>query len=233
MKLQDKKTEPLQSTELPKETLPLSPQEPKTGTLHRTCKTLPLYNFIECYCNNDLNYLIISGTATKVELQDAWEEVYLEYTSLIKNEKSSYLFDLEKRITLLEYHIKYIDHAKMFLHYGYDEEIANEVRGMGYKLNAEFGSQDYFKQLDLMVSRCKTRIFELGELEEEFKRLLNTVEAKPQNEEDLNITIAMLSKHQGYHINKKETTVLEFCSILNLYLKEIAHRNKQQDIGRG
>lgn len=232
MKLQGKKIEQLQSTEVQTDALTL-PQANQTGILHRSCKALPLFNFIECYCNNDLTYLIISGEPTEAELQDAWNEILLEYLGLVKNEKSSYLFDLGKRITLLQYHIQHINDAVEILHYKYDSDIAGDLRGMGYKLSAEYNTEEYTKQLDMIVSKCKTRVFELGELQDEYKRLDDTVTGTKQTEEDFNLTIASLSKHQGYHINKKETTLLEFCSIFNLYLKEIAHLEKQAKHGRG
>lgn len=231
MTSQKKKIEQLPSTELSQETLPSKTQDPSSAILHRTCKTLLLYAFIEAYCNDDLTFLVISGQPDDLELQNAWTEIISEYSSLIKNEKSGYLFDLAKQISLLEKNIQQVDKTTHFLHYRYDSEIAEQLRGMGYSICAEYGTEEYFAELDLINSLATTMVFDLGELEEEYKRLNNTATGAKQSEEDLHITIAGLSKYQGYRINPKETTVLEFTSIFNLYLKELAHLQKPKANG--
>lgn len=231
MTLQSKKIEPLQSTELSPESLPLKTPEHLKDLLHRTCKTLSLYAFIEAYCNDDLSFLVIKGEPTQAELEESWQEILVEYSGLIKNEQSGYIFDLGKQITLLQLDINYLDRVVHFLHYRYDEEIADQLRCMGFSLDAKYGTEEYTNELDMIVSLATTKVFDLGELEEEYKRLNNTATGKKQTEEDLLMTIAALSKYQGYHINKKETTVLEFASIFNLYLKELAHSKKDKGNG--
>lgn len=219
MKSQKQKIEQSQSTEIQTEASPLTIQAKSQALLHRTCKTLPLFAFIECYCNNQFHFLNISGTPTEEELQDAWSEIVFEYGGLIKSGNNKYMFDLEQKIGLLQHHIIYVENAIFYLRHRYDADIAAELVGMGYKLT-ELESPRYDKQLDMIVSRSKTRIFELGELTDEHERLNKMVGGKKQTEEEFLITVAALSKYQGYNINKRETSVLEFTSILNLYLAE-------------
>ena len=221
-------------TETRKEDCPLpAPEIPLSATYHRSCKTLLLDPFIQAYCNNDLSGLVIAGPAINTDLQDAWNEIMFEYSGLIKSENSDYIFSLQKEIAILEHHIIYIDYTIPFLKLRYDEEIAQEVRDLGYEL-PQFTDKNYQRSLDLITSLAKTKVFEHSNLVEEYNRLNKTVEGKKQSEDEFISTVLMLSKYQGYDINTSKTTVYKFTQIFNNYLSEMKVKEKQlEKYGRG
>lgn len=194
-------------------------------TYHRSCKTLPLEAFIQAYCNNDLSGLVIEGPAD-IGLQDAFNEIMFEYSGLIKSDNSDYLFQLQKDIAILQHHIIYVDYSVPFLKLRYDEEIAQEVRSLGYEVPA-FTNPNYEKSLDRILSLAKTKVFEHGNLVDEYNRLNKTVEGKKQSEDEFLRTVIMLAKYQGYQIDRAKTTVYEFAQIFNNYLSEMKIKERQ------
>lgn len=225
MKLQKQKIEPLLSTALQPAIIPLIQTDISASTLHQCCKTLPLLNFIECYCNNDLSYLTITGNPIAEELLTAWNEILFEWAGLIKTENSDMLFNLQKDIVLLQYHIFFVENAVQVLWYKYDVEITNELAWLGYNIADDFGSETYTQQLNTMVSLAKTIVFDLEELQHQYDSLQKTTTGKKQTEEEFGITVSILSKYQGYRIITNETTVKEFAAIFNSFIKENKRSN--------
>jgi hypothetical protein len=171
----------------------------------------------------------VSGTPSDSELKDAWDEILFEYAGRIKNEGSDYLFDLEKRIRLLEYHILYIDQSVDYLLRRTDPIIINEVRELGYDIPDLPSKEDINRVQSLAV----TRVFELGELRKEFDMISKTTTGKKQTPEDFGETVSVLSKYMGFRIDKREIFLDEFTDMFNLYLKELAHNKKLADARRG
>lgn len=81
-------------------------------------------------------------------------------------------FDLAKRISILQRHIIYIDYAVPFLKLKYDEEIAQEVRDLGYIIPS-FTDPGYQKALEASESLDQDRVNNLQRLMDEFNKIKN------------------------------------------------------------
>lgn len=216
MNLQKKRKQSLPSTEPQTAISPSQTPEKLIDTLRRTCKKLPLADFKEAYCNNDLTVL---GIGTPEDLQAAWNEILFEYSGLLKSENSDFIFSVSKKIALIHADITFIDGAVMVLRTQHDEDLIAGLRDLGYPLIEGFKEAD----LDRIVSLSKSMLFDLDDLEKEYATLTKTMNGKKQTEEDFEQTISILSKHQGYQINQQKTMVSEFCGIFNTYLKTASH----------
>jgi hypothetical protein len=160
------------------------------------------------------------------EAYDAWNEILFEWSGLVKSENADALFDIQKEIAILEHHIIYIDFTIPFLKLRYDEEIANEVRSLGYDV-PQFTDSNYQEALDMITSLAKRKVFDHGELVDEFNRLNKTTTGKKQSEDEFIRTIIMLAKYQGYPIDRKTTTVFDFAQIFNNYISEMKIKERQ------
>ena len=203
-----------------------APVIPLSATYHRSCKTLPLEPFIQAYCNADLSGLIIEGTPEPDKLQYAWNEVMFDYSGLLKSEKSEYLLSLSWEIAALQHHIIYVDYSVIALKYKYNEHLVNGLAEIGYSVPA-FEDKNYQAELNRITSLAKSKIFDLGNLTDEYNRLNKTVEGKKQSEDEFIKTVMMLAKYQGYAIDRKITTVFDFVQIFNNYLAEMQVKEKQ------
>ena len=226
-KRQRAKTEPSDFSEMKQADFAL-PQETSQslGTYHLSCKTLPLNSFIKAYCNNDYSGLVKSGTPSDEGLKAAWNEILFDYSGLIKSEDSDYIFQLAKRIGLLQFHIMYVDYAVLFLETTKDDDIAGELRDMGYNI-PPFEDNTFSKSLQMVKSLAKAKVFELDTLTDEYNRISQTKGGKQQTEDEYIRTVVMLSKYQGYNLDRNTTTVYDFAQIFNNYLSEMKIKNKE------
>lgn len=206
--------------------LPTAPSQ-SLCTFHPTCKTLFLDPFIQAYCNGDFSFIYPNvSNSTPLEIQCLWNEIMFEWACIIKTENSQYLFDLSKQIGLLQHHIIYIDYAIIFLLAKYDEDIADQVRLMGYDV-PEISSPGYQSAINRIKSLAKTKVFELNGLTDDYNRLNNTATGKSQSEEEFISLVLILAKYQGYNIDRKATTVYDFAQIFNNYLAEMKIKETQ------
>lgn len=190
-------------------------QDIQLPVLLRSCKEVSIDSFIQAYCNQDYKGLILKGDPDMNEVLKAWDEVLFEYSSLIKTENSQYFFETEKQMSLLKWHINYVDNAIRFLRIRYDEDLVKELNALGY--DGDFNKPEV---LDRTISLAKTQIFELDTLNDEYNRMRKTAAGKAQTEEEFISTVVMLSKYQNYHIDEFTTSVYRFTIIFNNYLAE-------------
>lgn len=199
-----------------------SPSAPTTlskGSLHRSTKTLRLNLFIRCLVNKEFECLIISGQHTVVEIMEAWDDVFFEYCELLKGDDSDYLLSLTKKITLLEIDISYVDGALMILEKEWDEELAQKLNSMLFKVR-----QDNSESFEMCRGRLKRKLHDLSDLHDEYKKYLSTKEGKAPTEEDFEKLLIVLSKYQGYPINSEEITVYKYIMILNNYISHFKNK---------
>lgn len=207
--------------------LPTDPDTLSASKLHHSCKTLNVNGFKECYCNHDYSYLIIKGNPTQEDLINAWNEIVFEYGGMIKTENSEYIFDLQKRIAELTQHIAYVDNALILLQQRFSQSAIDELISLGYDGIYQFDDHvQYVKQLNRVRSLCKTRVMDLQDLQEEYKKYnLSSENSSSQTEEDFEEWVAQLGRFMHFRINQHETTVTEFAGIINAYIKH--HKAKQ------
>jgi hypothetical protein len=206
----------LLSTEMNTEGFACAPaQSLLSCILHQSCRTLSIGAFIDAYCNGNLSVLIRQGNPTEKELQDAWNEILFEYSALVANGESNYILSLQRRMSLLNADIFYIENAITILRLRYEQDIVDELIAMGF-----IGDYKKPEQLKRVVALAKNYVIELSELQEEFDRINATATGKKQTEDDYNRTLVALSKYIGYRIDKELVKVDEFAAIFSLYISE-------------
>lgn len=233
-KKQEPKTGPSGSTGMNQENSASSPTteiptQPAWKLLRR-CNEISVARFKQAYCNNDLTALAIEGMPPANELQSAWNELLFEYASSVQTDQSEHTFQMAKQIGELEHHIAFVEYTTFFLRRKYDQEMVDELILLGYyHLHFTEDEENWNKQLDRCISLCKTNVFDLEQLREDYNRLNATTSGKPQTEDEFNKTVAQLAKYQGYRIDQLTVMMDEYISIINNCLTEVAIRNKNRN----
>lgn len=213
---------------MPAPSLQQSPQDiPSSATLHRTCQ-LPLDAFIRAHCRADFSGLIISGSPNDQEILDAWNEIVFEFSGLIRSESTEAQVSMAREIGLLQHHLKYVEYACVLLSHRYDIDVINELIRMGY--DGEYPENDQAGmdwQLGRVKSLSKTYYYDLEQLIDQYTRMLKTQDGKKQSEEDFVKNLAMLSKYQGYRLDRYTMTTEEYAIIFSNYLNEFKHHQNQ------
>ncbi len=210
------------------------PASTSSATLHQSCSTLPLSNFLEIIITGELRWLIRDGSPSDAELAEAWTAILEEYGTHVKTEKSDSVFACWKRIKKLQADIQFIEKSVMVLKHQYDEEIAEWLSSKGFgQVEYSTDREKYLRSLYGIETGSKTLIVLLNQTEAEYQTLTagqaedtSTPEEKRMRYEK---EIALLGKFQGFRIVKEKITVLEYCAILNNYIEESNRLKKQME----
>jgi hypothetical protein len=206
-------------------------QEAKTGTvvLRKSCAEISVAKFRKAHCHNDLKILIISGEPTEGQLLDAWNEIVFELSGLIRTEDSARIYEMQLEMTQLQYHIVYVEKAVMVLRVRHSDSIVEELHSLGYPGIYDPGQpEERTRQLNRLLSLCKTKVYDLEVLQDEYDRLEKTNEGKKQSDEDFIKNIVMLKKW-GYKIDMEETMMDEYAQAMNLYMQETKRSSKNEN----
>ena len=174
---------------------------------------LKLDKFIICLCDEKYDSLILSK-CTKEEVKQAWDKIYDEYISIVKDKQMSYLMILHKEIALLELKINCVNICVSILSIKKDEEIINTIRKfvpVYGKLDIE-NLEQYEKDLNAIVNYTKQFIIEKDAKILEFDEL-NKGGSGKINRDYFDKLIVQISKYVKYHISKYDISVSEFANL--------------------
>lgn len=234
-----RKGKPLPSIETNGENsaLSLSPAPSQSvNTFHLSASTLPLARFIDVYCDNRLEALIIQGTVSPIELLDAWDTILNEYIMIIGSAKTQHLILLQRHIAVLECKIKTVDTCiealwGMAKEFNQRSDIAvSELGRIGYRFPFNIKDPESFqKNIDAVYSRSKTLVVELDMKQKEFERVNKNVSSGITTRTDFDAEIITLSKWQGYQIDEEKTTLSKYAHIYKSFVQYVEKQNGGKD----
>jgi len=136
---------------------------------HKTCKTLPIYNFNEILLNKDLRFLIkdfdeydnedlVLSSKEICVLQDAYKKIIYEYSELTSNNSviSRYKseFKISELIFIYENSIKLIE---MYSEYK-DINLLKLLNKLSFNFNEENGINTELNRITKSIRALKTKI---------------------------------------------------------------------------
>lgn len=200
--------------------LPQDQVTPSAISLRRTCAEVSVGNFRKAHGAGDLTVLIISGTPDDQQLLDAWNEIVFELGTLIHTDENTRSLELLNEINFLDCHTKFANYAVRLLRFKHNQIVVDRLIGMGYPGNYDHKNQEAkTRQLNRIISLCKTKLFDLDILRDEYNRIHKINEGKKQSDEDFLKNIVML-KQWGYRIDMNDTMMDEYAQAMNLYMSE-------------
>ena len=210
-------------------TVPLPPLPKFYSTIYE----LPLKNFEDVLVNNNLSALVISGFPDPKLLNDAWNNVLIEYTEALGTSEYLMYVNIYREYELLKLNMEMMKLCICTLRKNYSTYFVDELKGL-MRVSFDFNVEDtesYFSDLD----KCEKRIggFKLNadikkiEFESVKKKFEGDKEQGLNKKIDKNYftsVLIILSKHNGYKVTK-DIFVNEYCE----YLKQLEEYNKQMD----
>jgi hypothetical protein len=178
---------------------------------------------------DEMNLLIVEGSATVGELHVAWAEIMHEYSETIKTEKSVNIFEAWRKCVYTFWKMSIIE-AVIFKFrlkdsytglYLYDEKEAEAVMLLGYDMiDKPDNEEKYLHQILMLERESMTLVVMLNQYNQEYKLLAPDGENPViRTIADYDKELAVLSKFMGFQINKKKVTVAEVCAIINAYIE--------------
>lgn len=146
------------------------------SNLYRGCSTLPMENFIQCLCDNNLQALIIDGSATERKLQETWIVILAEYYDIKGDSEGIEHWHLTRDVMRLQNHLFLLEQCVEFLKHRWSESIAESVNKLGY-LFRPASKENYTDDLNRVVNKAKTKYIQLQQLikqlEEQIKKIVD------------------------------------------------------------
>jgi hypothetical protein len=174
-----------------------------------------LNKFIVCICEEDYSGLIKTGDATSDQLLKAWNKIYDEYLTIIKDKEQSYLMQLTKEVYLLEFKINIINTIVTSLSIRHDPEILKELKRWA-PVWGQFNPGDeekYLQELQTVINQNKRLIIELDLKSKELNDLIPK-EKTNVTREYFDKLLVSVSKYMKYQVSKYTTSVSEFATML-------------------
>lgn len=195
--------------------------------LYKDCHDLPLYNFLKIISENDLTYLVISGSPPEKTLVDLWEVIFNEYSDLFKDKQKEYVIEVIKEITVYNLNLDLIERIVNVMVDNPSEHLAGILRSMGFIFDFNPEDQDkYIKELNLTISKAKSLLFKL----ENAKKELQSLQVDTDKKTNYDSVLVTLGKYQGYRIDPKTTPVSEYVEVFNNYNREIEAQSAKASI---
>jgi ribosomal protein S15P/S13E len=195
--------------------------------IYHTCANLPLSKFISCICDNDLNSLIITGTASNEQLEESWILILSEYQELKDDTIDSVTqIRLTKEIKRLKNHLFLVDTCVHYLTFRYSESIAKSLQKLGYTFKPKSTiPSKYINELTAVVNRSNTRFIELqqniSQLKKEIDKLQDGIKITRSDFENKLIYIEEMQK-VSYDMDK--LTVQKFVLLEKKFEDYIKHK---------
>lgn len=209
------------STKKDTNTSSLKPQQPLqegilSEMLYLSIDELPLQNFINCVCDEDLSSLVKSGNPPKEILTAVWNEIYEQYVIAIKDKEQAYIIRLNKEINALEFDLKLFNLCVRRLEIEHSDEVLEALKKV-VPVSEKFNPNDleqYKKDLNLAITRSKRLVIEIENKKGELSKI-TPKKGERMSKIEFDKVIIRVSKYMQYKIDKKTTTVSEFVQMVD------------------
>lgn len=130
-------------------------QPDRSFSIYRSINKLPLNRFIDCMIDGNLYALVISGDPSKLELQEAWNDILSEYTESISNNEYRLYISLYKEITILQLTYEQVHILAEVLNTVYSKKLCDELNSL-LRTSCKFNPLDVSSYRDELL-KCVRR----------------------------------------------------------------------------
>lgn len=188
----------------------------KSASYYSSCSDLPLSVFIQVLTTSETKWLIKSGKPSKIQLKEAWEKIFDEYSNLSENKQQNYLLNLLREYYSIPNKLHIIQTIVDNLAVRYDAELIRLLREMGFRHS--YSPETFERDLKLTVTQAKGLVLKYRSLYDDLEKLQSQdSKAEPS---DYDLILSELSKYQCYRLDPKQITVSEFCAIVNRFKRD-------------
>lgn len=190
-------------------------EESKSYKLYQDLKSLPLGNFIECYCNNNLKSLIIEGDAPESILLSLWDNLYTQYAEIIGGD------DLKENITkiwdiaTISNRIDKISMLIEVINVSPTEGLFEQFYSFGYPLPVLPYNDINMRRIIKVISGYVKR--DIAEIQRLQAIIESEDKVKNHNEEEFYKMIVSISDTFKIVINEATMSTMSFATYVNRY----------------
>lgn len=186
--------------------------------LYNDCSELPLYRWIKLAVTGDYKWLIKTGK-TKDDLADHYHKVYTEYTSLVKDVRSTQELKLKIAVSTTAKRIDHIQICVNLLRVKRDEKLIHLLQNeLGF---SRLTYIDLDKDLTLTETLMRSEIVKYEQKRIQLEKMFTDMADGDNGELEFYEQIRILAKWLTFNIDPHTTSVIQYISYLNALKLEI------------
>ena len=197
--------------------------------LYKDCYELMMDQFIDCFLNNNFRRLIKtqSKLITEQYLLNKWEQIFEEYCNLTATKHYKALFKNRKEHTIVYCKLFTIETCLLTLSKTYSKVCINELKRLGYVYDFDYTNKEAFlNDLEAINKRKEALLMQFKRLEKEYADIVGEQKNNVVDNNYFDKQLIILNKWKGGEfVHLKDISVTEYCSMLNLYVKEMEANN--------
>ncbi len=207
-----------------------SQTESLSGKLYQSINELPLHRFIECITGDNYSALIIEGTATDEQLQNAWAKLADQYTAAVGDNEYRLYLNCFKEVAVMAVELQNIEFlieslGKAFYQPLLDE--LNKLMGTAIQLDG-LHKEAYYKQLNVIYKRSRGLKIKLDLKRMQYDALSKKFSSKGEkpSRDYFDSMLITLSDHAQFQLTAN-ITVFEYCERLKRFIHYIEASKKK------
>lgn len=188
------------------------------SNLYRGCSVLPMENFLQCLCENNLQALVVEGSATEKELTEAWVIILAEYYEL--RGETSEQWQLSRDVLRLQNHLFLLDQCVEFLKIRWSDSIAESIRSLGYPFNP-VDHTNYGTELNRVINKAKTKFIVLQQLIKQLADQVKKFDDKKPSRDYFDQMLIHIEEMQKVSYSMESLTVQKYIQLEKKYFQYV------------
>lgn len=190
-------------------------------SLYRGCSMLPMENFIQCLCDDNLKALVIEGDVSEQKLQERWVMILAEYYE-IKGDTSDGMeqWQLSRDIMRLQNHLFLLEQCIEYLKVRWSDSIADSVNKLGYPFKPK-SNEEYFTELEAVVNKAKTKYIHLQQKLKELEQQVSKLSDKKPSRDYFDNILIHIEEMQKVTYSMDTITVQKFVLLEKKYWQHV------------
>lgn len=178
-------------------------------------------NFIQCLCAENYRALIIEGSATDRQLQEAWIVILAEYYELRGDTSEGMeVWQLSRDVMRLQNHLFLLEQCVEFLKVKWSDSIADSVNKLGY-LFRPASKEDYIEDLNRVVNKSKTKYIQLQQHIKQLEQHVKKIGDKKPTRDYFDNMLINIEEMQKVSYSMDSLPVQKFVLLEKKYWKQI------------
>lgn len=187
------------------------------SSLKSSCHQITVNEFCDCLIEGNFSCL---GDGTEEQIRAAWLKIQTEYSAMLGDNSYKGTLTILRDMHLLRAKIFVVRNCIYVMEDNYIPVFGKILEGYGIKYKWEFGTEAYWKNLSLAISRTNGWSLELSQKEKEWDGIKDT--DKKLSREYFEEQLIVISEAQGYNLTM-DITLSQYV----LYLKRLRTKSKK------
>lgn len=189
-----------------------------SGSLYLICEKCPLDVYIDCWVDNDLKRLVITGAASDETLQKTWDKLFLQSLQISQSGTYNEVLEITKEIEDCKAKLTIVNntvsHFILCNQHGIDNDIelikVLDSLALRSQIKPEDRDNVLIKKLNSVIGRAKKWVDKITQLRKTMDEIKADNDGKKIDRVYFDNWLECISEEKGFFVKANEITVSRF-----------------------